>query len=132
MTPRLLMTAGAALLGIAGLALLFAPTELQRLVTGSGSPSVPPIALQLWGAGLLGLGAANWIGRGLILGGIYSRALVLANLVHWTVGALTSVRAAFDDRGAAALWAAAVVYGAFALAFTWLLGRHPGTTPPSG
>ena len=90
------MTASAALLAAAGLALLFIPGELQRLVTGSGQSSGPPVVLQLWGASLLGLAAMSWIGRGRGLGGIYGRALVMANLVHWTVGGFTAVREVLD------------------------------------
>ena len=120
------MTASAALLAAAGLALLFVPGELQRLVTGSGQSSGPPVVLQLWGASLLGLAAMSWIGRGLVLGGIYGRALVMANLVHWTVGGLTAVREALDRPASAAAWAAAALFGGFAFAFAWLLRRHPG------
>ncbi len=123
------MTASAALLGLAGIALLFAAAEIQRLLTGPGAAPAPPVALQLWAAGLLGLAAASWIGRGLILGGIYARALVLGNLAHWTIGALVGVGAALDHPRSGVLWAAAVVYGMLALGFGWLLRRHPGPSP---
>lgn len=129
MTPRTLLTATAALLGIAGIALLFLPTELQRLVAPQGVP-VPPIVLQLWGAALLGLAATDWVGRGLILGGIYGRALVLGNLAHATVGALTGLRAALDRPDSAPLWAAAAIYGGLAVAFARLLRTHPGPDTP--
>jgi RimJ/RimL family protein N-acetyltransferase len=129
-TPRSLMSTSAIVLGIAGLALLFAPVELQRLVPPSSPAPVPPMVLQLWGAALLGLAATNWVGRGLILGGIYGRALVMGNAMHWTVGSLVGVRAVLDHPTSAGAWAAAALYGVFALAFTWLLRRHPLPVPP--
>lgn len=123
MTPRLLMTLSSALLGAAGFALLFAPAELQRPLFGGGS--IPPLMVQLWSAALLGLAALNWIGRGMTLGGVYGRALVIGNVAHWTVGALSIFRAALDHPSSAGLWTAAAVYGAFTLAFAWLLRRDP-------
>jgi hypothetical protein len=124
-TPRLIMSAGAAVLAIGGLALLFTPGEILPLLSGSGPAAVAPLVLQLWGAALLGLAAVNWTGRGLTLGGIYGRALVLGNTMHWTVGGLTLLRAVLDHPGSAALWVAAVLYGGFAVAFAWLLTRDP-------
>ncbi|HEU4699397.1 MAG TPA: hypothetical protein VFS40_09460 [Gemmatimonadales bacterium] len=126
MTPRSLMVTSAAVLGAAGLALLFAPLELQRLVTAAEPPPVPAPLLQLGAAALLGLAATNWVGRGVTLGGIYGRALVLGNAMHWTVGSLVGLRAALDRPADVALWAVAAGCGGFALAFHWLLRRHPG------
>jgi hypothetical protein len=124
--PRAVMTASAAVLGAGGLALLFAPAEIQRLLAAPAATPVPPLLLQLWSAALLGLAVADWLGRGLPLGGIYGRALVMGNAMHWTVGALVGVRAVIDHPSSAGAWAAALLYGAFALAFHWLLRRHPG------
>lgn len=129
MSPYRLMSASALLLAALGFAFLFAPSEVQRLLAAPDTAAAPPLLLQLWSAGLLGLAAMSWTGRGLTLGGIYGRALVLGNLVHWTVGALVAVRAMLDHPASAVSWAAVAVYGAFALAFGRLLGRHPGTAP---
>src|SRR5688572_8397251 len=125
------MVMSAMVLGTAGLALLFAPSELGRLAAGTDSTAASPITLQLWAAALLGLGATNWIGRGLTLGGIYGRALVVGNLVHWTVGGLVAVRAALDRPSLPVLWVGAGLYGVFALLFWWVLKRHPVRVPPA-
>lgn len=116
MTPRALMTATAVVLGAAGLALLF-------LAEAPGG--------QLWGAALLGLAALDWVGRGLVLGGIYGRPLVFANLFHFAIGALVCLDAAIDDPGAVSSWAAAAGYGVLALAFIRLLRRDPTRAVPS-
>lgn len=124
------MTISAVALAAAGAALLFAPAELQRVLSGAGSAaagaeSMSPLMMQLWAAALLGLASMSWIGRGMTLGGVYGRALVLANLAHWTVGGLSMVRAVLDRPSGAGLWLAAAVYVAFALAFAWLMRRDP-------
>lgn len=118
------MTASALVLAAAGVALLFAPAELQRLATGGSAP-VPPVMLQLWAAALLALAGADWIGRGVTIGGIYGRALVIGNLGHWTVGSLSALRAALDRPSSGLLWAAVALYGIFAIGFVWLLRRDP-------
>lgn len=125
LSSRFLMVASAAALGTAGLALLFAADELHRVMSGASSAPVSNFALQLWGAGLLGLASANWIARGVTLGGIYGRAIVLGNVAHWTIGGLASVRAALDRPDAGGLWAVAAAYAVFAVAFGWLLKRDP-------
>ena len=118
------MSFSAIVLAAAGLALLFAPAEVQRAV--ARSQPAAPMVLQLWSAALLGLAAADWAGRGLTLGGIYGRALVAGNTVHWTVGALAAIRALLDGPRPPALWAAMLVYALLALGFNWILRRHPG------
>ncbi len=128
--PRALMVSSAAILGAAGILLLFAPAELARRVADSpDTAQAPALPLQLWAAALLGLGAVNWIGRGLMLGGIYGRALVLGNLVHWLVAGLVLLRAALDRPSAPALWGATALVGAFAFLFYRLMRRHPVTSP---
>lgn len=125
MSTRALMVTSAAVTGAAGIALLFAPGEVYRLAAGAPASPATEGALQLWAAALLGLGAVNWVGRGLILGGIYGRALVLGNLAHWTVGALVMLRALFDRPGVPAPWIVTAVYGVLAFLFAGLLRRHP-------
>ena len=80
---RILLRVYAALLAASGLALLFAPNLLA---------AEPPVLGQLLGAGLIGFAGANWTGRGLLLGGIHGRALVVGNQAFAFVGALVLVR----------------------------------------
>lgn len=127
MTTRALMVTSAAVTGAAGIALLFTPGEVYHLAAGAAAPPAAEGALQLWAAALLGLGAVSWIGRGLTLGGIYGRALVLGNLVHWTVGALVALRALFDRPAAPALWIVTALYGVLSFLFAGVLRRHPVT-----
>ena len=125
------MSAGAIVLAASGAALLFAPGEVQRVMSATDAAlPIPPAVLQLWGASLLGLAATSWVGRGLTLGGIYGRALVMGNLVHWMVGGFVTLRAALNQPSLGGLWAATALFGAFAAAFAWLLRRPPGVTPP--
>ena len=118
MISSLVTRASAALLLLGGVALLFAPDLiLPRLV-----PGFPAAGLwigQLLGGACLGMAALNWLQRAAVLGGIYGRPVVLANLVLYFVGALTLIRALQDPAASRALWLVAapalglaVVYGA--------------------
>src|SRR5690606_16600501 len=101
-----------------GLALLFAPEEAGgALGLGAGGPIVP----QLLASALLGFAAANWTARGSALGGIYGRAVVVANHVHFTVGAILLVKHGLESAVShPGYWTVAGLYVLGAAAFVYL------------
>ena len=116
MNTRTAMTIAAAGFAATGLALLFAPDETGGALTaGAGGP-----LMQLLGAALLGCAAMNWIARGAALGGIYGRAVVVANQVHTTIGALVLVRHAISTGVSPLYWAVTAFYVPAALFFSYL------------
>jgi hypothetical protein len=118
------VTAAAAGLAVAGAALLFAPHEIAGMMGAAG----PDVAWQLFGGALLALASMNHIARGSSLGGIYGRAIVTADQVHFTIGALALCTHAFRMPVAPAFWIAVAAYGAGAVFFNLLLFR--GADPP--
>jgi hypothetical protein len=116
------MAATATGLALLGFAVLFGGEALGAGVLGIATPG--PLAPWLGGA-LLGLGAMSWIGRGLPLGGIYGRAIVAANQIHFVVGALTLLRHVVARGAGAGLWAVLGFYVLGALFFVALLRRSP-------
>lgn len=109
---------------MAGLAFLFVPDAvLPRLI-----PDYPPTALwlgQLLGAAWLGVAALNWWSRTTILGGIYGRPVVLANLAIYFIGALVMLSAARRAKLPGAVWMAVALAVVLAVAYGWLLWRGP-------
>ena len=91
------VTGVAACLGVAGAGLLFAPREMADAAGATG----PDVVYQLFGATLLALASMNHIARGSALGGIYGRAIVTADQVHFTIGAIALVRYAVARTDAA-------------------------------
>ena len=87
MNSRILMIASAAVMAAIGLVLSFAPEEslafFQQPVAGA-----VPVLLQLTGALYLGFAFMNWTAKGSVLGGIYGRAIVIGNFLHFTMGTL--------------------------------------------
>jgi len=116
----------AAVLLAGGLAFLFAADVLLPRL----APALPPAAGagvawigQLLGAAWLGVAALNWLQRGVRLGGIYGRPVVLANLVLYFVSAMTALRA-LPSAGPGA-WAVAAPALVLAGVYAVLLLRGP-------
>lgn len=127
MTPhrvRIGMAISAIGLGAIGASLLFAPLETAGLlVVGPGNELI----LQLLGATFLGWGAANWLARGAVLGGIYGRAVVAGNNTQFTIAALLLLKRAATTAGPAApLWGLVVPFAAGAAFFGYLMYFSPG------
>jgi hypothetical protein len=111
------VTAASAALAIAGATLLFGPHEIAAL---TGSPG-GDVLLQLYAATLLALAAMNHVARGSSLGGIYGRAVVTADQVHFTIGALVLARHAMRWPASPAFWVVALAYVVGAVFFNLLL-----------
>ena len=124
MRSTLVSRISAAVLLTGGLAFLFAPgAVLPRLI-----PDYPPTALwlgQLLGSAWLGVAALNWASRATILGGIYGRPIVLANLAIYFTGVLVMLGAARRATLPGAVWAAVALAAVLALTYGWLLWRGP-------
>lgn len=120
----LLSRMSAALLALGGLALLFASDViLPRLV-----PAFPVSGAwlgQLLAAAWLSLAALNWLSQTLLLGGIYSRSVVLANAVHYVIAALVVLKIVTRANTPVAVWLLVVPAVLFAGVYGWLLMRGP-------
>lgn len=120
----LVSRASAAVLLAGGVALLFASDALLPALV----PGFPPGAAwlgQLLGAAWLGVAALNWLQRSAVLGGIYGRPVVFANLALYVVSALSLLRAIAGGGAPPALWAAAGPAAALAAVYGALLLRGP-------
>lgn len=124
MISSLLSRVSAVVLLIGGAALLFAPDVLLPALV----PGFPPAAAwlgQLLAAAWLGMAALNWLQRAAVLGGIYGRPVVLANLALYFVSALSLLRAAAGGAAPAAAWGALALAAPLAMAYGALLLRGP-------
>ena len=124
MTAGFLSRGSAAVLLVAGVALLFAgDLVLPRLV-----PDYPATALwlgQLLGAAWLSMAALNWWNRETLLGGIYGRPLVAANMALFLSTSLVLLRVAARPGLSPAPWCLAAVTTVLSVAYRLLLFRGP-------
>ena len=119
-----LSRASAIFLFITGIPLLFA----SDVILPSVSPAFPADAswiCQLLGASWLGVGSLNWLSQSSLLGGIYGRPIVLANLALYFIGALVLLRVFYDETMPLGIWFVLVPFVIFALIYGWLLLRGP-------
>ena len=107
-----------------GALMLFAPGEVSEALTPSagGPPQAGDnVIVQVCAAAVLGFAAMNWTARGSALGGIYGRAVVVANQTHLMIGALLLVSRGIDAPRSPAYWVLAVLYICGAAFFSYLL-----------
>ena len=109
---------------LGGLVLLFASDAVLPALI----PGFPPDAAwlgQLLAAAGLGIAALNWLQRSALLGGIYGRATVSANVVVYAVSALSLLRALLGREAPLALWVVFVPLAALAATYTALMMCGP-------
>ena len=122
MNTRLLLTASALVMGIAGIAGTFLPEELLTAL-GVAPNGVLAVIVQLLAALLFAFAMVNWAARGSLIGGIYNRPVALGNLTHFVIGSFALIKAATS--GETIVYAAAAIYVVFAIAFALIFFRSP-------
>ena len=133
MIGKLILAASCALLAVAGVLLIFLPQESIVALGIAANPGAVAMT-QLLAAALLAFGFIDWNSRANIVGGIYSRPLVLGNFLFYGVGAISLGKAL--PHLPAVLAFAEVVLALFAMAFGWLLffadpaGKTPSIPAP--
>jgi hypothetical protein len=124
MNTKILMIASAALMAVGGIALEFAPHDILNRF-GAASDGVFPLFLQLIGALYLGFAMLNYMARGVLIGGIYSRPLATGNLAHFLIGALALIKYALSAQNPMPVWITAIIYSILAILFGITMLTHP-------
>jgi hypothetical protein len=131
-TSFFITTFNAMVLGIGGVALLFGSDELlPRLVPGM--PASATVLGQLISAGWLALAWLNWNQRRMIVGGIYGRPTVLANLMLYLVSAFSLGHPVMAGGASPVTRCLTVLFAVMAVLYGALLMRGPfGADTPAG
>lgn len=122
LNTKILMITSAVIMGGAGIILSFLPDETAAWMEW-GSDST--IALQLLGALLFGFAMINWMAKGNLIGGIYSRPIAIGNFTHFFIGALALIRSATGGSHSSILLIATVAYSMLGILFGYVLFTHP-------
>ena len=120
----LISRTSAVVLLFGGAALLFAPDALLPALVSRFPPDAAWLG-QLLGAAWLGIAALNWLHRSAVLGGIYGRPVVLANLTLYFISALSLLRALASGAASPGVGVVAGPAVALAVAYGALLLRGP-------
>lgn len=130
MHTRILMSASALFMAVLGAVASFMPEEVLRYTGTVPAPLINSV-VQAAGALYLGFAILDWLARGVLIGGIYARPLVLGNFLHFVTVAITLLKVVYDVHLPLPITLAAI-YTAFALWFGLVLFTHPGKSSSSG
>ena len=111
-------------MGILGLLGSFLPQEMLQYMDIE-STGFPPWVVQILGALYFAFAMINWTAKDNVMGGIYSRPIVIGNITHFFMGTLTLIKAVSPGESPAWLWVATVIYAAMAISFTSVMFRGP-------
>lgn len=124
MNTKLIMTGSAGFMALLGLLVTFQPHDVL-LYFGMYPEGVMPVILQVMGALYLGFGMANWMARGILMGGIYAKPLALGNFLHFFAGAMALLKSSSFAGQPEIVWLLTAVYGLSAVMFGVITFRHP-------
>jgi len=124
MNTRLLMSSSALFMAVLGVVGSFLP---QESVAHLGAPPDPPVVLliQIAGALYLGFAILNWLAKGVLIGGIYSRPLAFGNFLHFAVVAIILLKALLGGFKPIEVIVGAAVYSLFGVWFGLVIFTHP-------
>ena len=124
MNTKTIMIASSVFLLTSGIAYTFLPDELLNSLNVEDT-SLLKLILQLTGALYLGFAVLNWMQRKQIIGGIYGRPLLLANMIHFISGAFAFIKIFTILSPSAVIMLYGLLYLAFASFFSILLFKNP-------
>jgi len=111
-------------MAILGVAASFFPQEI--LASCGSRPEGPGILLvQITGALYMGFAILNWMARGNLIGGIYSRPVALGNFLHFAVVTVMLLKALAAGQHAPEIVVGAVAYSAMGVWFGLVLFTSP-------
>ncbi|MGB3182207.1 MAG: hypothetical protein WBB45_12505 [Cyclobacteriaceae bacterium] len=93
MNTRLMMSTSALFLGALGLTATFMPQELLGSIGIEASP-FPVLMVQLLGAAWAGFAILNWMARGNLIGGVYSKPVAMGNMAYFLIAGIALAKVA--------------------------------------
>jgi len=128
MNTKLLMTASAVFMGLIGIALIFMPDEVLKILEQVPNATLT-LSIQLTGALYFGFAITNWMAKTVLLGGIYARPLSVGNFSHFFIAGLALLKASVIANTASLyLYTLTITYLIFAILFGYILFKHPKKT----
>lgn len=117
-------------MGVLGIVGSFLP---QESAAHFGVRPDPPVVLliQIGAALYLGFAILNWMAKGVLIGGIYSRPVALGNFLHFAVVAIILLKALLAGFRPVEIIVGAAIYSLFGVWFGLVLFTHPIRSKPS-
>lgn len=121
------MTISSLILGASGIILTFAPDVMLNNL-GVDPNRISLLLIQIIGGLYFGYAMLNWMTKGSLIGGIYSRPIVIANLTHFLIVGLAMIKVLMASSSLPlVIWLAGIIYMALSLLYAIILFTHPVT-----
>jgi hypothetical protein len=128
LNTKYVMSGSAILLGALGIVLTLLPAETATYLGLTAQPMLT-LLLQIMGGLYMGFAVLNWMAKGNLIGGIYSRPVALGNFAHYMIAGLAVNKAFFTTELPGAMAFIAGAYAIEAILFGVILFRHPLSDP---
>lgn len=126
MNTKILMIASSVYLGICGLSLTFLPEEISEyLDMGKNQSAI--LFLQISGSLYLGFAMLNWMTKNNLIGGIYSKPLIIGNLAHFLISSLALIKiiGKYAGNQSPIILGLTIIYCLFTLCFGYIFMVNP-------
>ncbi|MDZ7716369.1 MAG: hypothetical protein U5J95_09180 [Balneolaceae bacterium] len=119
-STKLLMISSAVFLAVLGLVASFFPENVLAAYNLE-TTFMGILMVKVMGALYLGFAVLNWMGKGNLIGGIYSRPVAMGNFVHFVFIAITLLKLLITNQATILIITGATLYTLFAICFGYIL-----------
>tara|TARA_Y100000816_G_scaffold91792_1_gene63445 strand:+ start:186 stop:587 length:402 start_codon:yes stop_codon:yes gene_type:complete len=125
MNTKIFMTSCAILFALIGINLILFPKEILNHLELGVSDTLE-ILMQTIGSLYYGLAMLIWMSRGNLIGGIYNRPVIVANLTHFGIAVLVLIKGIYTNPSLSyIIWIITIIYSIFTILFGILLIKYP-------
>jgi hypothetical protein len=125
MNTKTLMTISAIFLAVNGFGFTFFPNEISVLLINDDN-HIFILILQILGALYLGFSILNWMSKTNLIGGIYSKPLLIGNLLHFFTASMALIKLTFKvETNLQLIFSYTIIYSLFTLFFGYVFFTNP-------
>ena len=122
---KTLMIASALFMGLLGIMFSFLPDQILYALHQIQNPTLI-LFTQIFGALYFGFGIMNWMGKTVLIGGIYSRPLCIGNFTHFTIASIAMIKAIITGSITYKYFMViTIIYIIFSILFGYILFSNP-------
>jgi hypothetical protein len=125
MNTKTLMIISAIFLAVNGFGFTFFPNEISVLLINDDN-HIFVLILQILGALYLGFSILNWMSKTNLIGGIYSKPLLIGNLLHFFTASMALIKLTFKvETNLQLIFSYTIIYSLFTLFFGYVFFTNP-------
>ena len=125
MNTKTLMIISAIFLAVNGFGFTFFPNEISVLLINDDN-HIFILILQILGALYLGFSILNWMSKTNLIGGVYSKPLLIGNLLHFFTASMALIKLTSKvETNLQLIFSYTIIYSLFTLFFGYVFFTNP-------